>query len=200
MPTFLSDPSPVLYLVLAVLVFITGAVWFNRRDRKSLAVFLGCIAIAAAVFLLDHFFESPREEAVRRVLAMARAADARQPEEFVAHIADRVEYQGGSANPVTLTREQIRNHGFWHLLNQFQPHIAAWDFARADVREISADSVEIGFLAKGEAQGPPFPVYFRATFTRQADGQYKLTRFASFDPMKRQNSPLQLPGFGSGSP
>jgi hypothetical protein len=56
-----------------------------------------------------------------------------------------------------------------------------------------ANSVEIGFLAKGETQGKQFPFYFRATFTRQSDGQMKLTRLASFDPLQR-TKPLSIPG------
>jgi hypothetical protein len=58
--------------------------------------------------------------------------------------------------------------------------------------------VEVGFLAKGELRGEggkQFPFYFRATFTRQADGQMKLSRLASFDPMSR-HKPLSIPGLG----
>ena len=162
MPTFLSDPPPALYLVLAAAVFITGGVWFNSRTRRAAAV-LGAVGLALAVLILiDRLVESPREEAVRRAQAMVRAADARDTETFLSHVADQVEYRGETA-AVTLTREQLRKSQIWGLLKQYDAHVAAWDFSRNDVAGPD-NSIEIGFLAKGEAGGKPVPMYFRARF------------------------------------
>lgn len=194
MPTFLSDPPVVVYLVLAAVAIITGVVWLNRRTRKSLAVFLGVFAFVAVVLLIDRLFESPREEAVRRMQAMIHAADRVDPEAFAGHLADTVRYQ--DANGVkTFTREQLRHHSFWNVLRQFNVHVAAWDFSRADVAEVDENSIEIGFLAKGETQGKQIPMYFRATFTRQPDGSMKLTGLAAFDPIKRQKERVSIPQF-----
>lgn len=192
MPTLLSDPPQTLYLIIGGLVVVTAALAARRQDRKSFAVFGVALTLLLLVWLLDRGAESPREEAVRRVNEMVHAADAHNPEAFVAHIADTVEYKGADA-PRTLTREQVRNSPFWSQLRTFGVHVAAWDFSRDDVKEIDANTVEIGFLAKGEAQGRQFPVYVRATFARQVDGQFKLTRFATYDPMKRTNEPINLP-------
>ena len=49
-------------------------------------------------------FESPREEAVRRVEAMAKAADVRTTRRFVAHLADKVEYRGADAESTLTAR------------------------------------------------------------------------------------------------
>jgi hypothetical protein len=199
MPTFLSDPPSAVYLILAAAVLVSGLVWFNRRDRKSLLAFAAVLLVAGLVVLLDFLFESPREESVRRVKAMMKAADAHDSEAFVSHLADKLQYKGESGPAVTITREQIRRAGFWELLRQHNAHVAAWDFSRADVVESGPDSVEIGFLAKGEAQDKQFPMYFRATFTRQPDGQMKLTALASFDPVKRTNERKTIPYFPGGS-
>jgi hypothetical protein len=193
MPTFLSDPPQAVYLILGALVFATGLVWFNRRSRKSLAVFLGVMLLAVAVGLIDMLFESPREEAVRRVKAMAHAADAKDNEAFVSHLADTVTYQGDSAATISLSREDLRRAPFWTQLRQLNAHVAVWDFSRTDVKEIDDKTIEIGFLAKGEADGKQMPMYFRATFTRQPDGTMKMSSFASYDPMTR-NKPLSLAG------
>ena len=193
MPTFLSDPPQVVYTILAATLLAAGLVWFNRRSRRSLVVFLGLLAAVLAVVLIDRFFESPREEAVRRVQAMARAADAKDNEAFVSHVADKLEYRGSGAT-ITLTREQLRQSPFWHQLRQFNAHVATWDFSRSDVIG-KGDTIEIGFMAKGEANGKMFPVYFRATFSPQPDGQMKMSAFESFDPMKRTNERLDLSGF-----
>jgi hypothetical protein len=197
MPTFLSDPPFTVYLLLALLVFVTGGIWSSNRNRKSLCAFVGALGLLAAVLLLDFLFESPREESVRRIQAMMKAANERDTEAFVSHVADTVQYRGESANPMTLTRDQIRKAGFWNALRQFNVRVAAWDFSRSDVKELGDNRIEIGFLAKGEAvaEGKQFPVYFRATFSRQADGQMKLVELASFEPMKRQNAPMSIPQF-----
>jgi hypothetical protein len=194
MPTFLSDPPSVVYLVLAAVALVAGLVWLNRRTRKSLLVFLGVLALVGVVFLIDRLFESPREEAVRRVQAMARAADHGDAEAFASHLADTVKYQD-AGGVKTLTREQLRHAGFWGLLRQFNVHVATWDFARADVVESGDNTVEIGFLGKAEAESKQIPMYFRATFARQPDGSMKLTALSSYDPVKRQNERATIPNF-----
>jgi hypothetical protein len=72
--------------------------------------------------------------------------------------------------------------------------IAVWDFARSDVKEVDENEIEIGFLAKGEAGGKLFPLYGRATFRRQPNGQFKLTAFKSFDAVNRKEA-LTIPNF-----
>jgi hypothetical protein len=193
MPTFLADPPQVVIVLLVAGLLVTGLIWLNRRGRKVAIAFLVLLALTCLVVLVDRLFESPREEAVRRVQAMVAAADHHDPDAFVAHVADTVEYKGESQTPAKFTRDQLRRHPFWNLLRQFNAHVAAWDFSRDDVTYPARQSVEVGFLAKGEADGKPFPMYFRATFQRQADGQLKLVRLASFDAVTR-NKPVSVPG------
>jgi hypothetical protein len=194
MPAFLADPPQIVFLLLAAALIVTGLVWLNRRSRQALIAFLAVLLLAGIIVLLDRLFESPREEAVRRVQAMVAAADHRDPEAFTAHVADSVVYQGD--NPVTFSRDQLRQHHFWSILRQFNVHIAAWDFSRDDVIQADASTIEIGFLAKGEMDGKQIPVYFRAAFKRQPDGQWKLNRLSSFDPIQR-SKPLPVPGLAS---
>lgn len=194
MPTFLSDPPFALYAVLAVAVAVCGAVWINRRDRRTLMVFLGATGVLIALFAIDRLCESPREEAVRRVLAMAQAVDARNPDAFLTHVADAVEYQG-EGGVSRLTRDDLRRAGMWSLLQQYSVHVAAWDFDPADVLELDANTIEIGFLAKAESGDKQIPIYLRAKFARQGDGEWKLSGLASYDAMKRINERKSIPGF-----
>jgi hypothetical protein len=194
MPTILSDPSFTVYLILAVALLITFAVWFANRSRRGLVVLGGVVAVLMILVLIDFLVESAREEAVRRAQAMVKAADTRDPEAFLSHVADKFEYRGESA-PVTVTREQLRNSQMWQMLNHYKPHVAAWDFAREDVRQIDDNTIEIGFLVKGEADGKQVPMYFRTTFARQGDGQMRLVAIASFDPLKRTNERKSIPFF-----
>jgi hypothetical protein len=189
MPTFLSDPAPAFYLVLFGFVVVTGAIAARNQDRKSLLRFAAALAVLLIVFLIDKLVESPREEALGKVQQMMKAANARQPDAFVAQIADTIEYKGRGRTK-TITREQLRTAGFWSLLHQHNVRVAGWDY---DAREIDTNTVEVGFLAKAEAEGRSFPMYLQGTFTRQPDGKLRLTRFASFDPMKRTNEPITIP-------
>jgi hypothetical protein len=198
MLTLLADPPRAIYLVLAAALITSALIWLNRRGRRALISLSVLSAVTALFVLCDQLFESPREEAVRRVQAMMAAADHRDPDAFASHLAEKVDYQGEQL-PVTFTRDELRRHAFWSLLRQFDVHVAAWDFAREDAAEHDANSVVIGFLAKGEAQGKPFPFFFRATFTRQSDGQFKLSKLESFDALQRANKRQSIPGLGSGN-
>ncbi|MBA4187511.1 MAG: hypothetical protein C0467_05775 [Planctomycetaceae bacterium] len=191
MPTFFSDPPQIVYLVLAALLLLSGAVWANRRDRTSLKVFVGIVAVLTILLLLDRLFESPREDAVNRLQLMVKAADAKNPDAFVEHLADTVEMQTGGQSK-TEKREAIKASPFWGLLKQFDVRVVGWDFSQLETTD--ANKVEIGFMAKGEAQGKPYPVYIRAMFTRQPDGKMKLTAFQSFNPVNR-SEPIAIPYF-----
>ncbi|MBA4066729.1 MAG: hypothetical protein C0501_24090 [Isosphaera sp.] len=195
MPDFLSDPPRTVLLALGVAAVVAGAVWFGRRTRRTLAVFLGLAATVVVLVLLDRLFDSPREEAVGAVEAMVRAANARDATAFASHIADTFEYFGDTAQPRTVTRDQVRTAGFWHLIGQHDVRVAAWDFAREDVTEPAPGAVEIGFLAKGEAGGKPFPMYFRARLARHPDGKFRLTALSSYDAFGRQNKRQGIPSF-----
>jgi len=194
MPPFLSDPPPHLLVVLTCLVLVMLAIWFNRWDRVTLVVFLAALVLTGLVVLLDRLFESPREQAVRAVRTLVEAADTGNPELFASQLADSFQYQG-EGSPVTVTREQVRRSGFWDVLKRYRVHVAAWDFARSDAEQLDPDTVEIGFLAKGEADGQQYPVYLRARFARQPDGKMRLVWCASFDALKRQNEPKSIPYF-----
>ncbi len=194
MPTFLSDPPDSIYLILGAIALVAAAIWFNRRDRRSQAVVGGSLALLLLLFIVDRLAESPREEAVRRALAMVKAADTQNPDAFLSHIADKLEYQGESGS-VTITRDQLRALDFWKLLKQWNVHVAAWDFSRDDVTTPDESSIEIGFLAKGEADGKQAPIYLRARFTRQPNGQYLMTALSSYDALKRSKERKTVPYF-----
>ncbi|MCE9561694.1 MAG: hypothetical protein K8U57_06525 [Planctomycetes bacterium] len=190
MPTFLSDPPQLMYTVLAAVILVTGAVWFNRRSKAALAVFLGVLGFALLLLLLDYSFESGREEAVRRAQAMVHAADAKNPEAFVEHLAETVDFPSESGPREPVKRDTLKTHAFWGMLRQFNVRVVGWDYA--EVESNDANKVEIGFMAKGEADGKPFPVYIRATFTRQADGKLKLSAFRTLNPVNR-TEPIAIP-------
>jgi len=192
MPTFLSDPPRALYLLLFAAVIISVALAFRRQDRKSVLALAIAAGLLLVVWLVDTLVESPREEAVRRVLLMVKAAEALDREAFVAQAAEKIEYHGDV--DATVTKDGLRNSPLWTLLKQYDVKTDAWDFERDVVKEVGPDGIEIGFMAHGKAQGTPYPLYFRATFRKQPNGEMKMTSLASFDMVNR-NQRKGIPNF-----
>ena len=197
MPPIISDPPPAVYLVLIACVVVTGAIAAQRQNRKSAIAFGIAVALLLAVFLIDRLFDSPREEAVKGAQAMSAAADAHNPDAFVSHFADTFVYHGEGA-PQPATRSELKASPFWGLLRQLNIHVAVWNFSRDDVTMIDNDTVEIGFMAKGERRGGTMSeqaqLYIRATFKRQSDGKMRVTEFRTFDAVDHRKS-FNLPGF-----
>lgn len=189
----LIDPPQALYYVLAAALVVSGVIAAQKQDRRAATAFGGAFLLVAVVFLIDKLNKSPREQAVRRVFLMQMAVDAKTPDAFVEHCADKVTVHTANGKQV-VTREQLRTGGFWAHLRFLDVKARVWDFAREDAKEIDENEIEIGFLGKGDASGKPFPFYGRATFRRQNDGQFKLSEFKSFNPVNR-NEPLALPHF-----
>ncbi len=195
MPTLLTDPSPWVYVCLAACGLFAAATWLQRRSRPTLLAAAACGLLLLLVAVCDWTFQSPREIAVEHTRAIVQAVDRRQPEECLRYLAEIVEYQGDRLQPVAVRREQLRQAAFWTLLQQYDVRVAAWDFARDDVAYPNRDSVEIGFLVKAEGNFGQAVYYVRARYTRQLDGQWRLSHLATFDPLKRQNERRSVPGF-----
>src|SRR5437773_6294963 len=110
------DPPRSLYLILIVATVIAGAVCIRYQSRKSFLAFLAVAGLLLALFLVDIFVESPREEAVRRVQAMAQAATEQKPEAFLEHVSPKFEKNGK-------TRNDLRTSPAWELIRQHQAKV-----------------------------------------------------------------------------
>lgn len=187
MPTFLSDPSLSLYGVLAVAFIVAAAVWSRKRGRNSLLAALGFGLLLLGLFLVDRSFESPREQANRRVQLMAEAATARDPARFVEQLSDSFNYRGA-------TKEKMRTSGIWDVLRNYNARVAVWDLSQSDATELGDNEIEIGFYVKGEApQG--FKIYrMKARFVRDPDGQFRVKTVKFFSP-EGGNQEDAPPGF-----
>lgn len=187
MPVLLADPPPALYLVLLAIAVVTGALAARNQDRRSLIRFAVALAVLLAFYLIDKTNESPYEEAVRRVQAMAQAADAKNPEAFVEHMADSIEYRG-SGNPTRITNQEFRTHPFWAMLRHNDVRVAVWNFSLPE--DQPADGLEVKFSAKGESGGSPAMMDIRAQFRKQQDGAWKLAGFTSYKYASNELFPI----------
>lgn len=190
MPTFLSDPSQAVYLILIAVPVVAAVPAARNQDRKSLVRFGLCCLPLVLVFLVDRLVESPREEATRKVLAMAEAASAADGTRFVEHVSPSLTVNGKN-------REQLRTSGIWNMIRGYNARVAVWGFGHDRYERISDTEIEIGFYAKGEAaSGGQLWRDCKARFAQETDGQYRLAGIKFYDPTGRgQNAEEPIPGF-----
>lgn len=188
MPRFLADPTLTTYLLFAVLVAVAGVVWVRRRDRRATVALVVAGGLFVALLVVSFLFDSPREEASRRVEAMARAATDVQPDRFVEHLSKTFSAQGAD-------RERVRQSGAWDLIRTHQVRVAVWAFGHDDTVYKSDDEVEIGFFAKAQVPtNEGLARYVKATFVRDPDGAFRLKTMQFFNPINTKQ-PEPIPGF-----
>ena len=191
MPSFLSDPTTGLYLVL-VLVPVVAAVPLARyQDRKNLVRFLACCGPLLVVVLIDWLVESPREEANRKVRAMAAAATRADPAAFVEHLspAFRMNNKG---------RDEVRASPAWDRIRGEKAEVSVNGFSHDTSEWVSDSEFEVGFFVRCDAPGRSgfLARYCKARFGKDPDGQYRLRGIKFYDPANRGlNAEEPIPGF-----
>jgi hypothetical protein len=188
MPTFLSDPTLGFYLILSMVVPITGMIWYRLRTKKTLALFGIAALLLLVLFACDRFTESPREEAVRKVRAMATTANARQWNDTFSHFSDKFQYNG---------MNKAKFQAFvTPLATQHNATVNFKDFDRDNHEERAPDRLVIGFVAQLTAPGADLvPFYIEAEFAKDPDGQFRMTGFKVYDYITRKKGGEQkMPG------
>jgi len=191
MPTIFSDPPQALYLILIAGVIVTGTLAARNQDRRSfirLGIALGLLLV---LFLVDRFFESPREEANRRVSAMAAAAMAANPDRFMENVSTSFEMRGAN-------RERLKAAPAWGLIRNHRVRVAVWGFSPDTYEEINDKEIEVGFYLKVEVENPQGMAMWdsRARFVKDSDGQYRLKTVKFYNPAEGGlNAEVAIPGF-----
>ena len=188
MPTFLSDPTLGVYLVLLLVALAGVGVWVRNRTRPTAIFAAVAVGLLLALFGIDRAFESPREESVRKVRAMATAATARDWPAVGTHIADKFDYH--SRNKAKFLAD------VGPLAVQYSATVNFKDFDRDYVEEMPGDRVRIGFVSQLTTPGHDLvPMYVEAEFVKEADGGYRMQKFAVYDYITRKKGGEQkLPG------
>jgi len=190
MPTFLSDPTNGFYIIALIIALVGIGLWYRSRDKGSVvraAILVGALVL---VFAIDKLVESPREESVRKVNEITAAINEKNQEKFLANISDDFEYKG-------IKKDKLKDGQVWKLVEQHSPKVSS-KTDREDVQYPSKTNpnIVIGFTSRIESAGMDIPVYFRATFGKDSDGQWRLKTFTAYDdPIKKGNgSEMNLPG------
>ncbi len=179
MPTFLSDPAPTVYAIVAVMAIALWAIYLRSRKKKDLFSAIGGVAVLLAIFLIDRFVESPREESTRKMQEMSALSANKNWDDMFKHVSDSFNYKspnGGQTDKKTLLQkvksvEAYVDKGF-----------VAWDFSRNDFKQMDDKTVELGFRAQAKDR-PETVVYVKATFVKDPDGQWRLGGFICYEPV-----------------
>lgn len=189
MPTFLSDPTRAVYLLLIAAAVVTGAVAAKNQTRRGLVPFAVALALLLLVALIDRVVETPREEATRRVQAMADAATAADPARFAEHVSPSFAMNGKG-------RDDLKASPLWGQIRNLQARVAVWGFGHDAYERLSDTEVEVGFYVKGQATAGMVMYYAKARFVRDPDGAYRAKSIRFFNPAEGGlNQEVSVPNF-----
>jgi hypothetical protein len=186
MPSFLSDPSTATYAIIAVMVFISLVLALKKREKKQLISAIIAVMALVSLIVIDQVYESSRESCVRSLNEMATASKNKDNTELFKHISDQFSANG-------LDKSKLR--GLVERAKSFNIEgVSFFDIGRPSFVEKDAKTVEQGFRAQLIGQ-PQTQRYVVGTFTKEADGVWRLIGFKIYDAMKGTNGPEEpLPG------
>jgi energy-coupling factor transporter transmembrane protein EcfT len=183
MPTLLSDPPPVALVVFGVLVLVAGGLCARYRKRPLLAVFTLLTLLFLAWVTTALLVESPREEAIRRVNAMADAVTAKDWAKFSENVSESFDWSG---------KKKADLKGYFDQAGQSNARAAAWNFDLTDPPVVTDTEVRLRFDAVAEGSGKKVPFHFHTTFVKDPDGKFRMRGFESFDYIQK-NQPAPFP-------
>lgn len=184
MPTFLSDPPLAGLVTLGLAVLIAAGVWARYRRRVLLGVFVLLLLVFLNWLLIALANESPREEAVRRVNAMAAALETKDWAKFSEHISE-------SFNKNGVRKPDVKR--YFDQGAAYDLRAVAWNFALTDPPQVSDTEVVIQFDAKASPPtGEPLMRHFRSTFVKDPDGKFRMKSYLAFDYVQK-NQPADVP-------
>src|SRR5438874_237613 len=97
------------YVILLTAAIILFAVWWRMRERRSLIAVAVAVGLVGLYALLDRLVETPYEQMVRKVRAMAAGAEKRDPASLNEHVADAFNFQGmGKGAFLAVANSRIR--------------------------------------------------------------------------------------------
>lgn len=187
MPNFLSDPSVVLYAILSIIALVTGVRAARTQRLREGVPFFVSLALVIGLFLCDHFFESPRETASRKIAEMGLATRSKNRTDFLKHVSDSFAHKKMDKKGLGVLSDRLNSYDV--------KGIECWEASKANFKEVNETTVEQGFLVQ-PVGNPQFIHYCVGTFRKEADGEWRLTGFKLYDALQRTNGgEKDVPGF-----
>jgi len=188
MPTFLSDPSDIFYVLLFVMALIAIVVWLRSREKKSQFGAIAGVVIFALFIICDQAFDSPREEALQRVNDISKAINDRNADLVKSYVSDSFQYKDKKKSDFKQLVELAKQHNV---------RTVVLDDYRDRVVYHSDTEIDITFDAKADGpDGKPFLAHFKTKFIKESDGKWRLKTFTAYRyDQKEQGEEISLPGF-----
>ena len=192
MPTFLSDPSPTLYLILGVITVVLGVLALRSKRKRETIAFVIFALLLVGPFVCDKLFDSPREHSIKTMKQIQDASAAKNWDVAFGQISDSFRYNGptGDAN---IDKKKLRA-----MLHGVEPMIEKGlffrDFHRDDFRMINETHLEMGFSA-GAVGIPQSNRFVVGIFVLDPDGEWRLQGFRIYESAQSRDGQEQgIPG------
>jgi hypothetical protein len=203
MPNVLSDPPTWLYglLILLVVIPLLAALFFIRKtqtsrgsEKKGISSKTKLLAVAGfglllflALGLCDYFFESDREQVVRKLKEMSEGVQHRDLNSVFRNVSDS--FQVGQTDKAKLRSlaESAQNSG--QVTN-----LKIWEVQLQPIEPGAKNAtVEFNFKIEGSFNNDA-GYRCKSIFVKDPDGQWRLQSFQVFNPFVDQNQPMTVPG------
>jgi hypothetical protein len=194
MINWFAEPSVAFYLLLLIIGLILLAAWWRTRKRKYLVLLAADVALAGAVFALDRFLESDREQVVRKTGEAARSIEARDLDRFFRHVSDRFRYGSSDKARFRAVLEQNRTQGNVQSIEVWD--IQVEKYPGQDGNPPDEMTVRFRLRVTGSYGGGPQQGAFtcRSVFVRDPDEEWRLKGFRVFPLVGDESSEIQVPG------
>lgn len=171
------------YLALAVAAAVLLVLWWGDRKERWLWLLLVPAGLALLYLLLDVAIETRHESIRRKLHEMAAAVKTRDTAAIIRHLSPA--FRWGAAN-----REQFRKLADDFFRDPVVDEMTIWE-----VRPDAADPNRVMLKAKprgGRATGAEY-FLVRTTWTKDADGQWRMTGFTVHLPYSDSDAPIDIP-------
>lgn len=185
MPSFLSDPTPTIYVLFGAIALILGIVALRRQKKWDLIRFAIGLLLVVGLFLCDKFFESPRESVVRKIQEMGVASRSKKYDELFKHVSESFKHKSLDKKGLRDRAKAAETMGF--------SGISEFDLSRSNFKQIDDNTIEQSFRVKPEGFGTEIQGYVIATFKKEANDEWRLTTFSLRNPINI-NEEMAIPG------
>ncbi|HEV3146470.1 MAG TPA: hypothetical protein VGZ47_21465 [Gemmataceae bacterium] len=205
MPNFLSEPPAWLYglLILLTVIPLLMALFITDKfvpkkssekkavSRRTILFATGGIALALllALGLCDYFFESDREQIVRKLKEMSHGVRDRNLNRVFDHISES--FQVGSVD-----KARLRSVAESAIQSGEVTDIETWGEKLDPIPSGATEAtVEFRFKVKPPPGGNEVGYLGKGYFVKERDGQWRLKKFEVFNPAVDTSQPIAIPHF-----
>jgi hypothetical protein len=189
MPDWLIEGDLTLLILVGLTAGLCTFVWTKTGKRLWLGLATAAAAFLGLLVLLDHFFESDREQMTSSIKKMAAAVPGHDFNTIFSHFAADFHY-------ATLDKAGFRRHCETIGKSRNVRDMVVWSI-RVPTLDKSTGQAEVTFQFKIKADALTEESFFlcKSKWVREGDGRWRLQSFIVY-PLSAADQPLVIPGVG----